>query len=208
MPQILLDSDNFTDTDGTLLTAHTEGSGSWGDVFNSDAQVQSNSLATRAANTLAVVTRSGPTWTNDQWVQITYKAFTDYHCGILLRKQTGDLSAYVVGLRVTADASHVLIGRYDSASHTILKITTVSITSTSTLNAQIVGTVITVTVGANSDSYDTASDSTKYSSGNPGHEAHDLTNANVQWADNWQAGSVSAAAAPPDQFVKVEIRAA
>ena len=208
MAQILLDTDTFTDTNGTLLSAHFEDGGTWGDYANVEAQIQSNRLTTRAINDNTVQARLGKTWTPDQWAQITYVAFTSYHCGIYLRKQTGANSAYFAGLWSTADASHVCIVRVDTNSPTVLKTTSVTLTSTSTLNAQIVGTVITVTVGANSDSYDTASDSTKYSSGNPGYDASDLGAANVQWADNWQAGSVSAAAAPPDQFVKVEIRAA
>jgi hypothetical protein len=188
--QILLDTDTFTDTNGTLLTAHVEGSGTWGNSHNLDGAIQSNAVRTRTANEPIHNLRSGPTWTNDQWAQFTFVAFPDYHAGIVLRGQTSpDDSYYFVGYWQSVDATKVIIIRLDAGSPTVLKTTSVAITSTSTLNAQIVGTVITATIGGSSDTYDTVGDGTKYATGLPGFQVYDLTTADVIVFDSWTAGS-------------------
>jgi hypothetical protein len=201
--QIQLDSDLCSDTAGTLLPPHTPASGTW--VVLASAAYNKLLCAGTGANAgfRADVGATGnydtgPVWTANQWAQLTVDGTVTFGgrvIGVVLRWQTGDVnSGYFVGMDNVTVSANYIIELLNAGAKSTLRSTSTAMANSDVLNAQIVGTVITLSVnGSVLTTYDTSGDATKYSTGNPGLLVN-ATGTTTRMAGSWSAGRVDSTA--------------
>lgn len=180
-----LDTDTFNGTNGTLLPTYSANWPLWGGFNN--CRIEGSPGV--GDNSGCGNSRTGQTWTNDQWAELTVDSAntaTVFEVCVRTTSPSNLSDGYCGGI----DSSHF------NTQYRIIKLTngttTSLVTSATTLslgdiiNMQVVGTSLILTV--NGKTLLTTTDST-YSTGNPGL---DFFSGNTnRLAGSWRAGSVT-----------------
>lgn len=197
--QNVLDTDAFTNSDGTALTTHAA---KWyhtncGENAFDTVYIKTNGAGADGGGG-GYVCNNGFTWTNDQWSELTVITAPDAVFGkwyVLLRAQSNaDYSGYACGIDPSGFDDKYRIARYDTGvPAAFLATSSQSIATNDVVNCQIVGNTITLLVNGAAPTGCTSgcvvTDST-YTSGNVGIFIRD--GSDVRNADDWRAGSVTA----------------
>jgi hypothetical protein len=209
MAQILLDTDSFGGTNGTALPSYNANWNTVGTLDSADVLIAGTPGIGSVADNASANYRTGATWTNDQWGELTVDSTNlvdvDFGRWAILLHATGGTATncYACGIFPSlVDATlKYRIGRYDGMGGFNLLVDEPGGTLMQTgdvVNAQVVGTVITLKVTRSGVdaftpfTYDYSGDTTKYTTGNPG--VHLESHTAVRLAGSWRAGSVGSSA--------------
>lgn len=206
MPQNTLDTVNFSAGEGYVNNdALPTDNANWVLSGSSDAdnvRVRGIPGVGQGGGGNSCCYRTGQTWTNDQWAQLTVDAtnLVDTLFGrwaVVLRGVAGTATnCYALGAfpSIVDNTLKYRIGRFDGmGTFTTLETSATTMATSDVVNAQIVGTVLTLTVNSVVLlTHDTASipDATQYTTGNPGLLFNSNTATN-RYAGSWLAGSVT-----------------
>lgn len=192
--QNVLDTDSFNGTNGNVLSTYNANWVKQNPAVDEVIIAGTPGIGVNPASSPNADYRTGKTWTNDQWAEFTLDSTNTLGqiVQVQVRAQTNNTVSGYVGGPNFFGASHHFIQRYDSGSATTLLDTGVVAQKGDVVNLQIVGSVLTISVnGSSIGTYDTASDGTKYSTGNPGLFLQDGGTPSTRFAGSWRAGSVS-----------------
>jgi hypothetical protein len=201
MPQTQLDSDSFNGTNGNSLSTYNANWVQQSTTTYLEATIEGTpGVGTPTGGGLEGANyRTGFTWTNDQWAELKADSSqpdaTALRFKVGVRMQTDNtVSGYYASWDLFVNSGKYTIDRCDNNVSTVLATTTTALAANDVVNLQIVGTVLTLQVnGSTIGTYDTASDGTKYSTGNPGLWLGNNTNSTKMASGSpaWRAGSVT-----------------
>lgn len=189
--QVQLDSDTFSGTSATQL--HTYNANWVSSVFNAwcNPDVISTPNGGVYGNN-ACDERTGFTWTNDQWAQVTYNAAPSGESLLCVRMTatTTRPNGYCVGTSPGISGTPYKLYRIDAGVKTTLKTSAQNPVLGDVWNLQVIGSTITFKVNGTVVSALTDSADTTYTTGNPGFMLNDVT-AGTKLITTWLAGSAS-----------------
>lgn len=189
--QNVLDTDTFNGTAGTGL--HTYNA-NWVNAAVSascgDPVISTPNGAAKSAGGDSCDRRDGQTWTNDQYVQVTFKVLATSLSAMACVRFNGSASSissgYCIGTDIGNGGTQKLALFKATTPNTELKLSATTVAANDVINLQIVGTTITVTKNGATVSDLTTTDAS-FASGNPGIFIRDTTGQ----LSAWTAGSVT-----------------
>ena len=193
--QNVLDTDSFGGTDTNTLTTYNA---NWvaQDTVNTQNLTIQGTPGVGAVNnsTYGASYRTGQTWTDDQWAELTIDGTVSSYMFLVGVRVKSDNTwfGYYCGVDNGVDNNYGIFQWSGFGNGNRLATVAQAKAAGDVVNCEVVGTVITLRVNTTSIvTYDTVSDGTKFSTGNPGLAITDISGPRRN-GGSWRAGSVSA----------------